>query len=334
MILGTTLPLAAFVIAAAWFGLFLAFAALVRWLGGAEALAGSMLLSTTQIGLEAAQAGMIAHAVVGTAWALRGAGRDLAELRPALGGEPQVVDRALRDATDFRPGPVAAAIALGAVGGVVLALHPANWPEGVRPASDDPVLWWATLRNTVMFGLIGRAAYLAIGAGARVSLVAGRLVRADLLDLRPLAPLVRNALRGVVILILWIVLISPLLFQGAAPQVAFGGLAFVLVLSVAALLGPVLGAQRRLHAAKRAELARVDAAIRREAATRSAAADGWQQADARVADLVAYRGLVDRVNTWLFDFPSLVKFTLIVLLGAGSWLGQALVERLLGAAID
>jgi hypothetical protein len=44
--------------------------------------------------------------------------------------------------------------------------------------------------------------------------------------------------------------------------------------------------------------------------------------------------LIESVNTWLFDLPALLKFSLIVLVGVGSWLGQAFAERLLNVFID
>ena len=54
----------------------------------------------------------------------------------------------------------------------------------------------------------------------------------------------------------------------------------------------------------------------------------------RVADLVAHEGRIQAVREWPFDAPSLMRFSLYLGVGAGSWLGAALVERLLSAALD
>ncbi|HEY8152716.1 MAG TPA: hypothetical protein VII72_01170, partial [Myxococcota bacterium] len=55
---------------------------------------------------------------------------------------------------------------------------------------------------------------------------------------------------------------------------------------------------------------------------------------ARLSNLVAYRGLVEAANTWPFDLGVWLRFAVYVSLGLGSWLGGALVERLIGAALD
>ncbi len=40
------------------------------------------------------------------------------------------------------------------------------------------------------------------------------------------------------------------------------------------------------------------------------------------------------MNTWPFDASTLLRFALYTSLGVGSWVGGALVERVLGAALD
>jgi len=55
--------------------------------------------------------------------------------------------------------------------------------------------------------------------------------------------------------------------------------------------------------------------------------------DARLSNLLAYRALLAGVRTWPFDLSTWVRFAVYVMLGLGSWLGGALVERLLGRAL-
>ena len=52
-----------------------------------------------------------------------------------------------------------------------------------------------------------------------------------------------------------------------------------------------------------------------------------------MADLVAYRSLVQGVREWPFDVSTLARFLLFGALGVGSWLGGALVERLLDVVL-
>lgn len=40
------------------------------------------------------------------------------------------------------------------------------------------------------------------------------------------------------------------------------------------------------------------------------------------------------MREWPFDAPTLARFLLYVAIPLGSWIGGALVERLLGAALD
>ena len=43
---------------------------------------------------------------------------------------------------------------------------------------------------------------------------------------------------------------------------------------------------------------------------------------------------IKSVREWPFDAPTLTRFFLYVAIPLGSWIGGALVERLLGAALD
>jgi hypothetical protein len=55
---------------------------------------------------------------------------------------------------------------------------------------------------------------------------------------------------------------------------------------------------------------------------------------AGLADLIEYRRLVEAVPEWPLD-PSLrARFLLYLVLPLGSWLGGALVERLIDVALD
>ena len=52
-----------------------------------------------------------------------------------------------------------------------------------------------------------------------------------------------------------------------------------------------------------------------------------------IADLVAYETRVASIATWPFDLSTLLRFALYVALGLGSWLGAAMVERLVSAVL-
>jgi hypothetical protein len=91
---------------------------------------------------------------------------------------------------------------------------------------------------------------------------------------------------------------------------------------------------RRLREAKRAELGRVHAALRGEP---GALVGSPLERDAErlsAADLVAYRSHVGAVREWPFDAGARVRILLYLSIPVGSWLGGALVERLLTTALD
>ena len=50
--------------------------------------------------------------------------------------------------------------------------------------------------------------------------------------------------------------------------------------------------------------------------------------------LLAAEARIASAREWPFDTPNALRFVFYVTLGVGSWLGGALVERLLGAALD
>jgi hypothetical protein len=92
-----------------------------------------------------------------------------------------------------------------------------------------------------------------------------------------------------------------------------------------ALFLPTWGIHQRLKTLKQAELKQVRVAIesRRNPASRSV-----DDAQHLRADLALERRL-DEVSEWPFDAGSYGRVALYIMLGLGSWVGAALVERLL-----
>jgi len=50
--------------------------------------------------------------------------------------------------------------------------------------------------------------------------------------------------------------------------------------------------------------------------------------------LLALEARTEGVNTWPFDISTFLRFSALGLLAVGSWLGGAVIERLLGLAVD
>ena len=66
---------------------------------------------------------------------------------------------------------------------------------------------------------------------------------------------------------------------------------------------------------------------------RGVGGNGHRPARDGLADLIEYRRLVEEVPEWPLDPGVRARFLLYVALPLGSWLGGALVERLIDAAL-
>ena len=117
-------------------------------------------------------------------------------------------------------------------------------------------------------------------------------------------------------------------------MVVLFGLVCVLVLASVTFVFPVRGLRRHIQARKAEELARVREDIRRSRELAAESGPKASEAGAKLPGLLAYMNQIESVREWPFDAPTLTRFFLYVAIPLGSWVGGALVERLLGAALD
>ena len=105
----------------------------------------------------------------------------------------------------------------------------------------------------------------------------------------------------------------------------------VLVTSILALVYPVRGVHKRLREAKETELRLITGEIAKQRA-----AFGKQGAASRsgeLADLVAYRGLVDSVAEWPFTTSTYTRLFLYALLPVASWGIGVVAEEIIGGVL-
>lgn len=200
----------------------------------------------------------------------------------------------------------------------------------------DPEATWHRFVTPGIGWLLSSLVYVTLVESLRLSRLGRERVEVDLLDRRPFAPFARQGLRNALLATGFLGLAALLLLDlRQAP-----GLAWVLLvlyglavaLAGAGLLLPVRGLRANLRARKRAELAWCDGEIRL-ARERLVAGRPAAEASPALADLAAYRGLVASVPEWPFDAPTLARFGLYLAIPIGSWLGGALVERLVDAVL-
>jgi hypothetical protein len=223
---------------------------------------------------------------------------------------------------------------LGVALGGAISFYGAAWPGGRPPALGDPLMTWSILRNVLLFGIYAQTIDIDITVARRLSRIGERWARVDLLDLSPLAPLTRRGLRSVLLWVVLTILISLFFLTPEFPDIPAGALILILAVAVATLLLPVVGVHRRILETKQTELERVRAEIRSERDAVLQPRGGGGASDARLSNLIAYETRIASVNTWPFDVSTLLRFSLYVALGIGSWLGGAMVERLLGVVLD
>ncbi|MCZ6463718.1 MAG: hypothetical protein O7A09_05230 [Proteobacteria bacterium] len=264
----------------------------------------------------------------------RGALRDLRDLRPSLAVADDRFRKLAEETVCVAPHRLALA---GAGFGIALGLLPVYdpniWGTGERPDLLDPFMIFMIARHAALGWLLGHAVITEVHLATSYARLGADHVRVDLLDQRPLRPFARRGLRSAFAWILYSSLIS-LFWLGPAPgssnAAILAGLFLVLILGF--LLG-VSGVRDSIHRAKREKLDGLRDAIRRESERVLDAPAPGEPGSARLASLIAYQGLVERVREWPFDAPVLLRLAVYALLGVLSWLGGALVERLLDDAL-
>jgi hypothetical protein len=259
-------------------------------------------------------------------WYLRRARlRDLRELRPAVrAGAPfEPLARAM-----VCPPPRRLSWA-GVAGAIVLGVLPVIDPaffEGRPPPLASPVMLFFIARMVLTGWVSGRAVATEIGAVTALARIGERCMRVDLLDLRPFEVFARAGQRSAFAWVLVSSLVS-LFWLGPGAGTANALIVAGLLVGVSlAFFGGIQGAHRSIAAARREALRAVEARIARAGEALMSGAAGTP--DPRLADLVAWHGYLERVREWPISAPTLARTALLAALAIGSWLGGALVERI------
>jgi hypothetical protein len=264
-----------------------------------------------------------------------GAVSDLRELRPLLPLGDAGCGRLARDLANLSAPMRLLATILGALGGFAVAtLDPVLRDRFGHLSGGDPRYLLFVAQN-VLFGVFLARLVVAEVHMTRAYARLGERVEVDLLDLTKLRVFARKGLRSVLVWVLLSSILSLFWVLDSAGQANTRIAVIMLGLVVLALVAPSLGVHRAIAAAKEAELRGVAEAIRSErAATLAPRRPGGPAEDARLGNLVAYQTLVRSVREWPFDLRTVSRSALLILLGAGSWLGGAIVERLLDMLLD
>ncbi len=187
------------------------------------------------------------------------------------------------------------------------------------------------VRITIVLVLVAWQAYAVVLVSTRLSGIAKRLQNIDLLDLSSLAPFTRLGLGNSLLVIGGLSIFSLFSIEtGFVLTMLVFGVPIVFV-AVIALLYPVRGVRDRIRQKKDAELQTIGTTI--SARRDSLLAEGTGQQQGAMADLVAYRGLVEAVPEWPFTTSNYVRFVLYMLIPALSWGLGVIAEELIGRAL-
>jgi hypothetical protein len=273
-------------------------------------------------------------------WLVRSQARDFQVATGPGGGPHPATDEAL---LHEMPVSVVRRSRWAGLAGILLFVCFIEGPNALVGA--PPLAAWTSLHamtymlflGVLFFWVGGRAAYFSIAGSPRRDPFAS--LEIDLLDPRPLHPIGRLALRGA---LTWVIGLSLATLAFVNPELRFREslyvsvplMAVILSIATGALLLPARGLHRRIVAVKREELDRVEAAIRGDRSRLEETRIGEGADSLSLADLIAYRDLVSRAQEWPFETAVLRRFGFYLLIPILSWVGGALVERLVGLALD
>jgi hypothetical protein len=204
-------------------------------------------------------------------------------------------------------------------------------PDGraVAPLNMTLTNVWFLILTIGLFAQIFRSlSFLRTSTAAFISDI-DRSLEIDLLDIAKLDGLGRIALRGA---LPWLVTgtIVLLLLLGQKSSEYFVPLVVGLAASATIVFAlPMLRVHRLIDIAKKTELAK----LRRQIAEARAIFErGGPESDGvapRFAALLALEARIEAAREWPLDLSTMVRFALYLALPLGSWLGGAVVERVL-----
>jgi hypothetical protein len=207
---------------------------------------------------------------------------------------------------------------------VVRYFHASHWNLGVT---------WTWVVGFFVTFTGGILTYRAFADARKFAQLAGSLPGVDLLDREALLPFARQGLRSAVPGVIFVTFLASNLGD-AGFLLAIGLIGVAVVVQNAAVLAiPMRSVHEQLRAAKRAELSRVNAAIRGEPGALRGSPLGSREGLA-LADLLAWRAFVKDVPEWPIDLPTLGRFAAYLVLPLLGWVGAALVQHVLESALS
>jgi hypothetical protein len=201
----------------------------------------------------------------------------------------------------------------------------------VTTVGDNPWIWqdqnfdarWMRILGPLFSGWISCLFYVLAVESWRLSKLSDDIGAIDLLDLLPYRPLIRLGLTNVLLVVGLASIFSLFLLEpGFATLVAQLSIPFLIFAWVGLML-PLQGIRKKIKIAKQQELDWCTQALMAARNQIKASKENNQG----IAEIIAYKTLIENIRNWPFDNPTLARFALYLLIPIGSMFGGAFVER-------
>jgi hypothetical protein len=201
-------------------------------------------------------------------------------------------------------------------------LRPWNWTldYGLLVVAISCAGWW-----------MGRFSFELVWSALQLTNVAGRLPQLNLLEPEALRPFTQHGVQSALLVVIMMSVMAPVAIQPGGGVVGAAVNSLLMVsLAVSALILPLRGIHQRIRAQKQQELEIIRRQIHREKEVLFVEAS---TIDNRLTAFLAMESRIERVDEWPFDVGSLSRVAFYLVLGLGSWVGAALVERVMESAL-
>ena len=203
--------------------------------------------------------------------------------------------------------------------------------NATTPAPTNPWEWqswnydvyWHRVTTVLFMWWIGCFCYVTVAESARLSQFSDDIESLDLLDMRPYQPLIRQGLTNALLVFGMVSVLSLLGVESRYWPLLVGSWITFIVVAWIGLMLPLRGIRKKIRAAKDQELDWCRQSLKTSRDALKSGAGGRQSID----EIMAYKTMIESIRNWPFDSPTLVRFTLYLLIPLGSWLGGAFVER-------
>jgi hypothetical protein len=200
-------------------------------------------------------------------------------------------------------------------------------PNPWAPEVMSIEVWWHRFLTPVMATFLFIFLQAIIVESKHLSQLSDKLGDLDVVDLEFTSVFGQNALRNSLLILGWLAIGSLFLMEDGFGSIILIGWVAIIVIVVAAFLGPVLGIREQIVCARKKELDWCDANIKRsrDQFKKHEIADSNGQTP--LGELIIYRQYVKDLSEWPFDVSTILRLLLYLLIPLVSWFGGALVER-------